>query len=68
MAKYLTNLPVKLKVARGNLEKSAREIYNVSRGKFQKSAREAQMLPVANQKLSREIKTLPQKPPEVPPF
>ena len=49
LAKYLTNLHVKLKVARGNLEKSAREFYNVSRGKFQKSAREAQMLPVAKQ-------------------
>ena len=53
MANYLPNLPVKLKVARSKLEKSARDNYNVARGNFQKSARETQMLPVANQQIKR---------------
>ena len=53
MANYLPNLPVKLKVARGKLEKCAREKFNVARGKFQKYARETQMLPVANQQIKK---------------
>ena len=48
VANCLANLPVKLEIARGNLIKSAREIYTFTRGNFQKSAREALKLPVAN--------------------
>ena len=44
---------MKLKVARGKLEKCAREKFNVARGKFQKYARETQMLPVANQQIKK---------------
>ena len=53
MADYLPSLSVKLKVARGKLEKSAHENYNVARGNFQKSACETQMLPVANQPIKK---------------
>ena len=44
---------MKPKVARGKLEKSARENYNVARENLQKSARETQMLPVANQPIKK---------------
>ena len=53
MANYLPNLPVKLKVARGKLEKYAREKFKIARGKSQKYAREAQQLPVANQQIKK---------------
>ena len=53
MANYLPNLPVKLKIARGKLEKYAREKIKIARGKSQKYAREAQQLPVANQQIKK---------------
>ena len=53
MANYLPNLPVKLKIARGKLEKYAREKFKIARGKSQKYAREAQQLPVANQQIKK---------------
>ena len=56
MANYLPNLPVKLKIARGKLEKYAREKFKIARGKSQKYAREAQQLPVANQQFTGKKK------------
>ena len=45
MANYLPNLPVKLKIARGKLEKYAREKFKIARGKSQKYAREQNNCP-----------------------
>ena len=44
---------MKLKVARGKLEKYAREKFKIARGKSQKYAREARQLPVANQQIKK---------------
>ena len=44
---------MKLKIARGKLEKYAREKFKIARGKSQKYAREAQQLPVANQQIKK---------------
>ena len=45
VANYLPNLPVKLKVARGKLEKYAREKFKIARGKSQKYARDQNNCP-----------------------
>ena len=45
MANYLPNLPVKLKIARGKLEKYAREKFKIARGKSQKYARDQNNCP-----------------------